>query len=134
MAERDKVIAKSTHPFSKEFGYRHIEVDEQGMTPLTVHLGYGRKINFLTRSTAFLGNGIRGKERPGMPVIMLHTEGTKSLFVAAYSMKPNHLSLRLVDSDNETQTVKIGETLFLENTASHVALRDSDGRLIEITK
>ena len=84
--------------------------------------------------TAFLGKGISGKGRPGMPVIMLNTEGTKSLYVTAYSMKPNHLSLHLVDSGDKTQTVKIGETLLLENSESHVTLRDRDGRPIEIAK
>ena len=134
MAECDKVTLKSINPLSNEFGYRHVEIDKRGVTPLTVDLGYGRKINFLTPSEVYMGKGISGKGKAGMPIIMLHHEGRHALFIAAYTMKPNNLAAPSLVSSGNRQSIKIGNDLLLVNSQSHVALRDLNGRLIEIAK
>ena len=132
--DRDQVRPHTMEALSHEFGYRHIKINEAGMAPLTAHLGYGRKIAALTPSQVLVGKGIAAKKHSGMPVMILQTEGKKSVYVTAFILKPNATPIQLIKKDHDYQTVMIGEGRLLENNSAFIALRDRAGKILEIAR
>jgi hypothetical protein len=134
MSTRNKFHPASLHKLSNKYGYRHINIEESGDAPFTAFLGYGRTIQFLSSSYAYLGQGITGKNNLHRAVILLRTNATTATYVTAFQLKPNNKHLSLTSCDFEQQTISIGDEYQLINTRTGIGLYDSAGYPIEIAE
>lgn len=134
MSTRNKIQPSSLHKLSNQYGYRHINIEESGHAPFTAFLGYGRTIQFLSPSYAYLGQGITGKKNLHRAVILLRTNATTATYVTAFQLKPNNKHLSLTACDSEEQAVSVGGEYQLINTKTGIGLYDSAGHPIEIAE
>ena len=131
---RNKFDTVDNPTLSDRFGYRHIRFTEKGTSPFVAHLGYGRKIRFLSPGQVLLGEGIAGKTGKGKSVIIDRTKAKNMAYVTLFEFKPQTDKNELVKYNHQEQSILIGDNRTLSNTSAGIGLYDSSGKVLEFAR